>query len=131
MSGKCFSHADLFPLYPNHCQLTAGHCLFAQCKYNAFYLPFNPFPATTCFKIWKFQSHFPLLLSLSYPFFMRFEIEPYISATCYRPPCCSSCLDRHSDTKEPKRGVSCQSNDWPAPSRERDISYQFPSVTQT
>lgn len=54
--------------------------------------------------MWKFLSHFPLLLSLSYPFFMRFEIDPYISDTNYRPPCGCWCLDRHANTKEPKRG---------------------------
>lgn len=105
-SSKCFSHAALVPLYPDHFQLTGRHrfCLFAECKYNAFYLPFNPFVAATCFKMRKFLSHFPLLFSQSYLSFMGFEIEPYISDTCYRPSCGSWCMDRHTDTKEPKQG---------------------------
>lgn len=84
---RCLA-AVLVPLYPDHRQLTGGYTfwLFAQCKYNELYLPFNPFVATTCFKMWKFLSHFPLRLSLSYPFFMRFEIEPHISETTLQAP---------------------------------------------
>lgn len=93
-SGPCSSGSSI----SSHCMLT-GHrfCLFAQRKHTPFfYLPFNPFAATTCCKMWKFLSHTPLLSS---PPGFRYGVTPLTRSAgppmflVSRPPCW------HQDTK--------------------------------